>query len=74
MAGYSRDIERQNRALQNILDGGKPEKRIFITKEDLEYKKRQKEKTEEERKRIDRKFEATKEARMPWFCPNVIRL
>ena len=35
MAGYSRDIERQNRALQNILDGGKPEKRIFITKEDL---------------------------------------
>ena len=37
MAGYSRDIERQNRALQNILDGGKPEKRIFITKEDLDY-------------------------------------
>jgi|TARA_Y100000996_G_scaffold413919_1_gene403388 hypothetical protein len=69
MAGYSRDIERQNQALQNILDGGKPEKRIFITKEDLEYKKRQKRKTEEERERINRKFEATKEARMPWFCP-----
>ena len=39
MSGYSRDIERQNRALQTILDGGTPEKRIFITKEDLEYKK-----------------------------------
>ena len=35
----------------------------------MEYKKRQKRKTEEERERINRKFEATKEARMPWFCP-----
>ena len=38
MSGYSRDIERQNKALQTILDGGTPEKRIFIAKEDLEYK------------------------------------
>ena len=37
--GYSKDIERQNRALQSILDGGTPDKRIFITKEDLNYKK-----------------------------------
>ena len=69
MAGYSRDIERQNRALQSILDGGTPEKRIFITKEDLEFKKKLKREKEEEKKRIDEKFEATKDARMPWFCP-----
>ena len=67
--GYSRDIERQNKALQNILDGGTPEKRIFITKSDPEYKKYLKEKREAEKKRSDEKFEATKEARMPWFCP-----
>ena len=69
MAGYSRDIERQNRAIQSILDGGTPEKRIFITKEDLEFKKQLKREKEEEKKRIDEKFEATKGARMPWFCP-----
>ena len=39
MAGYSRDIERQNKALQSILDGGTPEKRIFIANEDMDYKK-----------------------------------
>ena len=69
MSGYSRDIERQNKALQTILDGGTPEKRIFIAKEDLEYKKNRKEEREKERKRVNAKFEATKEARMPWFCP-----
>ena len=69
MSGYSRDIERQNKALQTILDGGTPEKRIFIAKEDLEYKKNRKEEREKERKIVNAKFEATKEARMPWFCP-----
>ena len=69
MSGYSRDIERQNKALQTILDGGTPEKRIFIAKEDLEYKKNRKEEREKERKRVNAKFDATKEARMPWFCP-----
>jgi len=67
--GYSRDIERQNQALQTILDGGTPEKRIYIAKEDLNYKKSIQEKKEKERERINEKFEATKEARMPWFCP-----
>jgi len=68
--GYSRDIERQNRALQNILDGGTPDKRIFITKEDLDFKKSVQEEKEKDRERINKKFEATKDARMPWFCPN----
>ena len=74
MAGYSRDIERQNRALQSILDGGTPEKRIFVTKEDLEFKNKLKREKEEEKKRIDEKFEATKGARMPWFCPKCDKL
>ena len=69
MAGYSRDIERPNKALQTILDGGTPERKIYIAKEDMEYKKSIQEKNQKERERINRKFEATKEARMPWFCP-----
>ena len=39
MAGYSRENQRQNAALQSILRGEIPEKRIFITKENLEFKK-----------------------------------
>ncbi len=69
MSGYSRENKRQNQALQSILDGGTPEKRIFVTKEDLEFKNKLKREKEEEKKRIDEKFEATKGARMPWFCP-----
>ena len=65
--GYSRDSERQNKALQSILDGREPEKRIMVSTS--EPVKDSKEKTEAERKRINEKFEATKEARMPWFCP-----
>jgi len=65
--GYSRDSERQNKALQSILDGREPEKRIMVSTS--EPVRDAKEKTEAERKRINEKFEATKEARMPWFCP-----
>ena len=74
MSGYSRENKRQNEALQTILDGGMPEKRIFIAKEDLEYKKKRKEERDAEKKRIDEKFEATKGARMPWFCPKCDKL
>ena len=69
MAGYSRENQRQNAALQSILRGEIPEKRIFVTKENLEFKKKLRREKEEEKKRIDEKFEATKEARIPWFCP-----
>ena len=62
MAGYSRENKRQNEALQSILRGELPEKRIFIANEDLEFKKQLKKEKEEEKKRIDEKFEATKEA------------
>tara|TARA_B100000029_G_C17463791_1_gene919490 strand:+ start:46 stop:597 length:552 start_codon:yes stop_codon:yes gene_type:complete len=69
MAGYSRENERQNKALKSILRGETPEKRIFVAQEDLEFKKKFDEEAKEEQKRIDEKLEITKEARMPWFCP-----
>ena len=69
MSGYSRENKRQNEALQTILRGGTPEKRIFVAQEDLEFKKKLKLEKEEEQKRIDDKLEITKEARVPWFCP-----
>ena len=64
-----RERVRQNKAMRSILRGETPEKRIFITKEDKEFKEKMRLEREAERKRIDEKFEATKEARMPWFCP-----
>jgi len=67
--GYSRENSRQNQALQSILDGGTPDKRIFIAKEDKEFKEKMRLERETEQKRVDEKFEATKEARIPWFCP-----
>ncbi len=62
MAGYSKENERQNKALQTILDGGTPEKRIFVSMMD---KKKE--------KQGDRKSHLTDimaEARVPWFCPS----
>ena len=38
MAGYSKENERQNKALKSILKGETPEKRIFIAQEDLDFK------------------------------------
>ena len=74
MAGYSRDIERQNQALQNILDGGKPEKRIFITKEDLEYKKDKKEKQKKNENESIENLRPLKRLECLGFVQNVIRL
>ena len=70
MAGYSRENKRQNEALQTILDGGTPEKRIFVPVEDKEFKEKLKLEKEIEQKKINERLEITKEARVPWFCPN----
>ena len=40
--GYSRENKRQNDALQTILDGGTPEKRIMVAMEDTKEKIRDK--------------------------------
>jgi len=71
--GYSRENQRQNTALQSILRGKTPEKRIFVANEDLEFKKKLKKEKEEERKRASEKLEITKEARVPWFVLSVIK-
>ncbi len=60
MAGYSKDAERQNKALGNLLKGEKTEKRAMIGYEG-------KGKT----KKGDIKSDVTDvmaEVRMPWFC------
>ena len=69
MSGYSRENKRQNEALQSILRGELPEKRIFIANEDLEFKKKLKKEKDEEQRRVTEKLEITKEARVAWFCP-----
>ena len=69
MAGYSRENKRQNEALQSILDGGVPEKRIFVAIEDKEEKKARHEHIRKEREEANKRSDSLKEARMPWFCP-----
>ena len=67
--GYSKDIERQNTALQSILDGGTPEKRIVVAMEDVNEKKERQQQIKKEREHSNERSEALKEARVPWFCP-----
>tara|TARA_R100000278_G_scaffold121306_2_gene104921 strand:- start:263 stop:790 length:528 start_codon:yes stop_codon:yes gene_type:complete len=62
MAGYSRESERQNKALKAIMRGETPEKRVIVG-----YDKKEKTKHGD---KIDRLSDIMKEARMPWFCPN----
>ena len=69
MAGYSKESKRQNNALQAILRGETPEKRILIPVEDLEFKEEIRKKREEDRKRSEERLDMFKEFKMPWFCP-----
>ena len=74
MAGYSRESERQNNALRAIMRGESPEKRIMVANVDKEFQDFVKKEREEEQKRINEKLDATKEARLPWFCPDCKRV
>ena len=65
--GYSRENQRQNEALQSILDGDAPEKRIMVGYQGDTIGLTETEK--EERKISSEKADVLKEARMPWFCP-----
>ena len=58
--GYSQDIERQNKALQSILDGGTPEQRIMVGYSGKKVV---------EGDNISKLTNVMKNARMPWFCP-----
>ena len=68
--GYSKDIERQNTALQSILDGKTPEKRIMVAMEDTKEKKERQKQIAKEREKSSERSEALKAARTPWFCPS----
>ena len=70
MAGYSRENKRQNQALQSILDGGTPEKRIMVAMEDTKEKKERQKQIAKEREKSSERSEALKAARTPWFCPS----
>ena len=58
---YSKENERQNKALKSILKGQAPEERVMVGYEG------KKDNTPGDK--IDRLSEIMKEARMPWFCP-----
>ena len=59
--GYSKETERQNKVLGDLLSGKTPEKRIMVGFDKKEEKSGD---------QIDRLSDIMKEARMPWFCPS----
>ena len=58
--GYSKESERQNKALGDLLSGKTPEKRVMVG-----YKGKEQESGDQ----ISRLSDIMKEARMPMFCP-----
>ena len=72
MANYSKESERQSKALQNILDGREPESKIMVGYEGDKIELTETEK--EERKVSAERADVFKEARMPWFCPKCDRI
>ena len=65
----SRESVRENKAFQQILRGEKPEKRIFVAMEDVNEQKDRKKAIIKEKEESDKRTDALKAARMPWFCP-----
>ena len=60
MAGYSKEAERQNKALGDVLAGRTPEKRVMVGYKGKEQKSGD---------QISRMTDIMKGARMPMFCP-----
>ena len=58
--GYSKESERQNKTLGDLLSGKTPEKRVMVGYEGKE---------QESGDKISRLSDIMKEARMPMFCP-----
>tara|TARA_R100001244_G_scaffold131931_1_gene106300 strand:- start:469 stop:1023 length:555 start_codon:yes stop_codon:yes gene_type:complete len=61
--GYSKEAERQNEVLGDLLAGREPEKRVMVG-----YNSGKE--PEKHGDKIDRLSEVMQEARMPWFCPS----
>jgi ribosomal protein L37AE/L43A len=59
---YSKEAERQNKVLGDLLTGRDSEKRIMVGYNSGKEPEKQGDK-------IDRLSEVMKDARMPWFCP-----
>jgi len=62
MASYSKEAERQNKVLGDLLAGREPEKRIMVG-----YNSGKE--PEKHGDKIHRLSDIMKEASMPWFCP-----
>ena len=60
--GYSKESERQNKVLGDLLAGREPEKRVMVGFNSGKE-------PEKHGDKIDRLSDIMKEARMPWFCP-----
>ena len=58
--GYSKEAERQNKALGDVLSGRTPEKRVMVGYEG---------KKQDSGDKISRMTDIMKNARMPMFCP-----
>jgi len=63
MASYSKEAERQNKVLGDLLAGREPEKRIMVGYDSGKE-------PEKHGDKIHRLSDIMKEARMPWFCPS----
>jgi len=61
--GYSKEAERQNKALESILRGGTPEKRVMVGYNADKGEDKNGKTIESHLTKI------MQEARMPWFCP-----
>ena len=61
--GYSRDNERQNKVLGDLITGKTPEKRVMVGYEG-------KKEVAKHGDKVDRLSDIMKDARMPWFCPS----
>jgi len=61
--GYSKEQERQNKVLGDLIAGREPEKRIMVG-----YNSGKE--PEKHGDKIHRLSDIMKEARMPWFCPS----
>ena len=59
--GYSKEQERQNQVLKDLLSGREPEKRVFVGYEG--------EKETHSGDKIDKMTEIMQDVRMPLFCP-----
>ena len=65
-----RERERQIKNISRVARGGKVEKKIYVQMEDLDEKKKRQEQVKLDREKKNKRSDALKDARTPWFCPS----